>query len=270
MGAVRRDPRERGVVLRVWSLAQIFTADWAKEFFQHVPVLLSRTVLTFVFVMIVVRWTGKRSISNLAPFDLAMVIMIGEVAAIPIGELDVDFLHGLIPVALIGGLHVALTTINLHWKGFERWSEGSPTLLVKDGRVLRRNLLKERVSMADLMTALRHKEVEDVSEVKEAWIEQAGGISVILKREAGPATPRDVERAVEQVLARRLPSLVQDAVERALRQGPVKRALQQEVAERALQQVARELRDTAAEAARTSPSKPDGRRWYREGDDVLH
>ena len=90
---------------------------------------------------------------------------------------------------------MALTTINLHWKGFERWSEGSPTLLVKDGRVLRRNLLKERVSMADLMTALRHKEVEDVSEVKEAWMEQAGGISVILKREAGPATPRDVERA---------------------------------------------------------------------------
>ena len=61
------------------------------------PVLLSRTVLTFVFVMIVSRWTGKRSISNLAPFDLAMVIMIGEVAVIPIGELDVDFLHGLDP-----------------------------------------------------------------------------------------------------------------------------------------------------------------------------
>lgn len=199
------------------TLAQIFTTDWMKEIFQHVPVLVVRTVLTFVIVMLVVRWTGKRSISNLAPFDLAMVIMIGEVAAIPIGELDVDFLHGIIPVALIGGLHVLLTRINLYWKGFERWTEGFPTLLVKDGRVLRRNLLKERVSMADLMTALRHKEVEDISEVKEAWIEQAGGISVILKRDFDAATPRDVEQVVERVLARRLPTLVEESVDRALR-----------------------------------------------------
>ena len=245
MGAVRRNPRERGVELTVWIMAQIFTGDWAKEVIQHVPVLLVRTVLTFVVVMIVVRWTGKRSIANLAPFDLAMVIMIGEVAAIPISELDVDFLHGLIPVVLLGGLHVAVTTVNLHWKGFERLTEGFPTLLVKDGRVLRRNLLRERVSMADLMTALRHKEVEDVSEVKEAWMEQSGGISVILKREAGPATPRDVERAVEQALARLMPGLVQDAVDRALRQ-------------------------LAVEEARAARRKPAGRRWNREGDDVFH
>ncbi len=245
MGAVRRDPRERGVEPRVWIQAQIFTTDWAKELFQHVPVLLVRTVLTFVLVMIVVRWTGKRSIANLAPFDLAMMLLFGEVASIPISEVDVDFLHGLIPVALLGGLHVALTTVNLHWKGFERLTEGFPTLLVKDGRVLRRNLLKERVSMADLMTALRHKEVEDLSEVKEAWMEQAGGISVILKREAGPATPRDVERAVEAAIARLLPALVQEAVERAVRQA-------------------------VAEQARAAPRRAAARRWYREGDDVLH
>jgi uncharacterized membrane protein YcaP (DUF421 family) len=208
----------------VLTLAQIFTSDWAKEVFQHIPVLVVRTLLTFVFVMVVVRWTGKRSIANLAPYDLAMVIIIGEVAAIPIGELDVDFLHGLIPVALIGGLHVLLTTINLHWKGFERLTEGLPTLLVKDGRVLRRNLLKERVSMADLMTALRHREVEDVSEVKEAWIEQAGGISVILKRDFDAATPRDVERVVEMVLARRLPALVEAAVDRAMRRAAAEAA----------------------------------------------
>jgi len=200
----------------VWALAQIFTMDWGEELYEHIPVLLVRTLLSFLFVMFVVRWTGKRSIANLAPFDLAMVIMIGEVAAIPISELSVDFLHGIIPVALIGALHVALTTINLHWKGFERWTEGQPTLLVKDGRVLKKNLLRERVSMADLLTALRHKDVADIKEVKEAWIEQSGGISVLLRREADAATPLDVESAVEKVLARRLPSLVEEALDRAL------------------------------------------------------
>lgn len=200
----------------MWILAQVFTADWLREVTEHIPVLMVRTMIAFAFVMLVVRWTGKRSVANLAPFDLALVIMIGEVAAIPISDLKVDFLHGILPVALIGGLHVAVTTVNLHWKTFERLTEGHPTLLVKDGRILKQNLLKERVSEADLLTAMRHKEVVDVREVKEAWIEHAGGISVILKREAEAATPKDVERAVERVLARKLDHLVAVAVDRAV------------------------------------------------------
>ena len=200
----------------MWSLAQIFATDWIGEMIKHVPVLFVRTVVAFLFVMMIVRWTGKRSIANLAPFDLAMVIMIGEVAAIPVSDLDVDFLHGILPVALIGGLHVVVTTINLHWKPFEELTEGRPTLLVKDGRILKKNLLKERVSMSDLLTALRHKDVTNVHEVKEAWIEHAGGISVILKQEADAATPKDVERAVERVLDRRLDRAVAEAVERSL------------------------------------------------------
>lgn len=211
----------------VWSLAQVFTPDWAAEL-RHVPVLLIRTVIAFAVVMFVVRWTGKRSISNLAPFDLAMVIMIGEVAAIPVSDLDVDFLHGLFPVVLIGLLHLVMTTVNLHSKTFERLTEGRPTLLVKDGRILKENLLKERVSIADLLTALRQKEVTDISKVREAWIEHTGGISVLLKREADYATPLDVERAVERIVDRgvgrilgpELDRRVEEAVRRAMQSYP--------------------------------------------------
>ncbi len=207
---------ERSVCAIVWTLAQIFTADWMSEVAEHIPVLVFRTLVSFLFVMMIVRWTGKRSIANLAPFDLAMVIMIGEVAAIPISDLKVDFLHGILPVAMIGGLHVLMTTVNMHSKPMEKLTEGEPTLLVKDGRILKQNLLKERVSMADLFTALRHKEVDNVAEVKEAWIEHAGGISVILADRAAPASPVDVERAVERVLARRLEPLVRESVTKAV------------------------------------------------------
>jgi len=183
-------------------LAQIFTADWMTELFRHLPVLVARTVITFWTVLIVVRWTGKRSISNLAPFDLAMVILIGEVAAIPVADLRVDLLHGILPVALIGTLHVLVTLVALHSKTFEKWTEGQPTLLVKDGKVLRKNLTKERVSMADLKTALRHKEVLDIGEVKEAWMEHAGGVSVIKKEGADAATPKHLEQALEDAVQR--------------------------------------------------------------------
>jgi uncharacterized membrane protein YcaP (DUF421 family) len=181
-------------------LAEVFTTNWMVELVQHTPVLIIRTMLTFITVLVVVRWTGKRSIANLAPFDLAMVILIGEVAAIPVADLKVDLLHGILPVILIGGMHVAMTTINLHSKAFEKFTEGVPTLLVKNGQVLGKNLVKERVSMDDLMTALRHKEISELTQVKEAWIEHAGGVSVIKQTAADSATPKDLERAVHEIV----------------------------------------------------------------------
>jgi uncharacterized membrane protein YcaP (DUF421 family) len=183
----------------VWILAQVFTADWAMELVRHIPVLVARTLITFITVVMVVRWTGKRSIANLAPFDLTMVIMIGEVAAIPVADLEVDMLHGVLPVVLLGGLHVLITTVAILSKRFERWTEGAPTLLIKDGKVLMRNLRRERVSMADLMTALRLKEISHPSEVKEAWIEHAGGISVLRDRQHQAATPEDLDAAVDRI-----------------------------------------------------------------------
>jgi uncharacterized membrane protein YcaP (DUF421 family) len=201
-------------------LAQVFTADWFAEVTEHVPVLLIRTFITFVMVLLVVRWTGKRSIANLAPFDLAMVILIGEVAAIPVADLRVDFLHGLLPVVFIGALHVAVTTLAVHSKTFERWTEGVPTLLVKDGKVLRKNLLKERVSMDDLKTALRHKEVTRISAVKEAWIEHAGGISVIRKEPAELPLPKHLAEAVAQIVDAHTARLHQELADLLRRQQP--------------------------------------------------
>jgi uncharacterized membrane protein YcaP (DUF421 family) len=186
------------------------------EVWDHVPVLFLRTVVSFITVLVVVRWTGKRSIANLAPFDLAMVIMIGEVAAIPIAEMDVDLLHGLLPVALIGALHVVTTWLALRSSTFEHWTEGSPTLLVKDGQVLRTNLIKERVSMADLMTALRHKEVTRLPDVEQAWIEHAGGISVIRKPADRQAELKQLIEEVVQAHGARIRQELAELLERHL------------------------------------------------------
>lgn len=168
------------------------------ELTGDLPVLLVRTVVTFIFILATVRWTGKRSVANLAPYDLALVILMGELAAIPVADLRVELMHGLFPLVLIGGLHVLMTTINMHYSAFEEWTEGRPTLLVKDGEVLKANLRKERVSMIDLHSALRQRQISDVSEVREAWMEPAGGISVFHKRR--PATDSDLEAAIEQIV----------------------------------------------------------------------
>lgn len=177
-----------------------FWPEFVEEMIKHAPVLISRTALTFVTILFVVRWTGKRAVANLAPFDLAVVILIGEVAAIPVADIRVHLTHGVLPVLIIGALHILLTTINLHSRRFETFIEGKPRVLVKDGQVLKQNLLKERVSLIDLESALRHKDVTDVSQVKEARMEPGGGVSVILKRADDAATLSDLESAVEEIV----------------------------------------------------------------------
>lgn len=158
----------------------------------HVPPLAIRTLILYVAVLVAMRWTGKRTLSAMAPFDLALIIMISEVAAIPITTLEVDLLHGLLPVFLLGTLHVLLTTLNLHYRKLEDLTEGKPTLLIQDGQVLRANLLRERVSLADLASVLRTQQVRRLDQVEEAWLEPTGAVSVILRPAERPLTRTDL------------------------------------------------------------------------------
>lgn len=155
------------------------------------PALVVRTVLTFIALLAAMRMSGKRTVSQLAPFDLAVVILIGEVAAIPIADHEVDIFHGIIPVLMIAGLHVLLSKINLHSRTFEDVTEGRSTVLIQDGKILKENLVKERVSRRDLIAALRLAEISSLKEVRVARLEHSGGVSVIKTEEAQPLTRKD-------------------------------------------------------------------------------
>lgn len=166
--------------------------DW-NEIVRHVLPLTLRTVTLWATVLFAIRWTGKRTVTALAPFDLALVIMISEVASIPIADLEVDLLHGLLPVVLLGAMHVGLTTINLRFRKVEHFTQGKPTLLVANGRIIMRNLQQERVSLEDLATSLRQQQVSNLDDVEELWLEPTGGVSVILKPQARPLTLKDLQ-----------------------------------------------------------------------------
>ncbi len=168
--------------------------EW-REITRDLFPLTLRTLTLWITVLVVMRWTGKRTLTAMAPFDLALVIMISEVASIPIADLKVDLVHGLLPVLLLGALHVLLTTVNLHYTNVEEFTEGKPTLLVSRGRIILRNLRSERVTLADLAAAMRQRQVDSLDDVEEAWLEPAGGLSVILRPEARPLTRRDLPAA---------------------------------------------------------------------------
>lgn len=163
------------------------------ESFQHIPVLLFRTVIFFVLVLIMVRWMGARTIASLAPFDLVVVIMISEVASIPIDEHEQAITHGIVPVIGLAVLHWTVTHLNIKFKKFEALTQGRPTLLIQDGRPIPKNLTQERMSMEDLRAELRLAQVERMDDVEQAWMEPTGGVSVRLKKEVKPLTTGDVK-----------------------------------------------------------------------------
>jgi uncharacterized membrane protein YcaP (DUF421 family) len=152
----------------------------------------SRTLILYFLALIVVRVMGKRSIANLAPFDLVVIIMIGSAAAIPM-EQDVTLLHGVIPVVLLGVAQYVVSLINMYSRGVERITQGIPVVLVQNGKVLWENLKKERVTLEDLRIMLREAGVSNINDVQEARLEPNGKISVIKTKESSPLTPKDLQ-----------------------------------------------------------------------------
>lgn len=155
--------------------------------------ITGRSLVMFFLTLAAVRLMGKRSIAELAPFDLAVVIIMGSVAALPLEEESIHLLHGIVPIVVMALLQVLLSVISMHWRGFEKVTQGTSRPIVVNGQVLWDNLHRERVSKADLHIMLRNAGVERVEDVALAVLEPTGDLSVFKKKEAQPVTLKDMD-----------------------------------------------------------------------------
>ncbi|MHB9145086.1 MAG: DUF421 domain-containing protein [Symbiobacteriia bacterium] len=169
-----------------------------------------RTIILYVVVLALVRLMGKRSLANMAPFDLVVILMIGEAAAIPIQEHGIPLIHGVLPVLLLAVLEFIVTWANVYSKWFEKLTQGQPRIMVRDGKLKFNNMKIEHVTEADLHSLLRDRGIDDVKAVREAWLEPNGTLSVIqtpneqpmnLKQLRQEISKQDVERIIESKLA---------------------------------------------------------------------
>jgi len=92
--------------------------------------ITGRSLVMFFLTLAAVRLMGKRSIAELAPFDLAVVIIMGSVAALPLEEESIHLLHGIVPIVVMALLQVLLSVISMHWRGFEKVTQGTSRPIV--------------------------------------------------------------------------------------------------------------------------------------------
>ena len=150
-----------------------------------------RTIILYILVLITMRLMGKREIGQLQPFELAIAIMIADVAAVPMADIGIPISSGIIPILALLVMHLLLSLINLK----SIWARGiicgKPSILIYRGKIDEKQLKKERFTINELEERIRGNNVASIEDVEYAILETSGQITVIQKPEKRNTKPQD-------------------------------------------------------------------------------
>lgn len=140
---------------------------------------VARAAVVYVFVIALLRLTGKRQTGQMEPFDLVLLLVLSNAVQNSMNGGDNSVLGGLILAATLVGLNWLTGWITFKSRKAEILIEGRPELLIHNGKVYEQALRKEQLTHGELMTALRREGCLTTDEVKAAFMESNGTISVI-------------------------------------------------------------------------------------------
>ena len=125
------------------------------------------------------RLMGKRQIGQLEVTDFVTTLLISEIASLPIENPDIPITYALIPIITLVTFEVSSSMLLSKSQRFKNIFSSRPGFLIRDGKVDQKQLLKNRISLDELISTLRQQSINDISEVKYAILEQDGQMSVI-------------------------------------------------------------------------------------------
>lgn len=163
--------------------------------------LLFKGIIVYIAVVIAMRLMGKRQIGELQPGELVITILLSEVAAMPLQGDDIPVLASLSLVFLLVVLEMISSLLSIKSRAYRTLIQGNSVLIIKEGKIVKRNMKMIRYSTDDLIEALRLKDVFDISTVQYAYIETNGSVSIQLKKEYQPVCCDDLKiKAAEEYL----------------------------------------------------------------------
>jgi len=143
--------------------------------------LVLRAVVVFGFVLLLTRVIGKRELGSLQPFDLILLIVLGDALQQGLTQDDYSLTGAVLVVGTIAVLQVAVSWLNYRFPRVRPILEGEPVIVVQDGEVIRRNLDRERLTVSEIAEEARRQQIAHLSEVRFAILETSGTISFIKK-----------------------------------------------------------------------------------------
>lgn len=141
-----------------------------------------RACVVYVLVMVLVRVSGKRAVGQFTPFDLVLLILIGNAVQNGINGGDNSLTGAAIMATTLIALNYLVAWQTSRSRRVERWVEGEPVVLARDGKVFRQVLRRELVSHDDFTEALRMNNIDDIGDVRLALLETNGRITVMARQ----------------------------------------------------------------------------------------
>lgn len=154
-------------------------------------IIFFRAIVLYILVLIVMRLMGKREIGQLQPFELAIAIMIADLASIPMTDTGVPISNGIVPILGLLVMHLLISILNLKSMKAREIICGKPRILIYRGKVDEKALRKERFTLNELQERLRDKNIVNIFDVEYAILETNGQISVIEKPNKRNTIPED-------------------------------------------------------------------------------
>ena len=149
-----------------------------------------RAIVLYILVLAVMRLMGKREIGQMQPFELAISIMIADLAATPMAETGVPITNGIMPILGLLMMHLIISMINIKSTKAREIVCGKPTILIYRGKIDQKALKKERFTINELQERLRGNNVVNLGDVEYAILETSGQVTVIEKPKG--KTPRNI------------------------------------------------------------------------------
>lgn len=151
-----------------------------------------RAIVLYLIVLIVMRLMGKREIGQLQPFELAIAIMIADLASIPMTDTGIPISNGIVPIFGLLVMHLVISIINIKSNKARELICGKPRILIYRGKIDEDALLKERFTVGELQERLRDKDIVSIGEVEYAILETSGQVTVIEKPNKRKLIPEDL------------------------------------------------------------------------------
>lgn len=152
-----------------------------------------RAIFLYIIVLIVMRLMGKREIGQLQPFELAISIMIADLASIPMADSGIPITNGIIPILGLLVMHLIISVINIKSIKAREIICGKPSILIYRGKIDEKVLKKERFTINELQERLRGNNVVNIGDVEYAILETNGQVTVIQKPNKRTTTPEDFD-----------------------------------------------------------------------------
>lgn len=154
--------------------------------------ILTRTLIIYVFLLMTMRFMGKRQLGELEISELVTTLLLSEIASLPITTPELPLLHSVIPIAALMSLEVLLSASLLRFPKLKSLLSIRPAFIIYRGKLRHGAMRSVRMSYEELISQLRQKDITDISSVEYAILEPNGKISTILKEGFQPTTKDDL------------------------------------------------------------------------------